>query len=361
MIVENVNLSSNSYPIFIGEESFDFLLYKAQELKAESKRILCIADESVCLAQPDALQKISALMPVVQIPSGENSKSMAMFSELCSELTKFGMDRKSSIFAWGGGVTGDLAGFVSASYMRGIDFYQVPTTLLAMVDSSVGGKTAINIPEGKNLVGAFHQPKAVFMNTAFLKTLPQREFSAGMAELIKCAMINDAQFFSELESLKTPLNAEHEFLPRAIQKACAMKARIVSADEKETAKDGGRALLNLGHTFGHAIEKCAGFGQWLHGEAVAMGIVMCMIYSKKLGIFAESDFSKVKKLLESYNLPTSLNPKLDASKMLESMFHDKKTESGKLRLVLLNGIGKAFTQVGNPELVENTITEFLAS
>ena len=189
----------------------------------------------------------------------------------------------------------------------------------------------------------------------------EREFSAGMAELIKCAMINDAQFFSELESLENPLTAEHEFLPRAIQKACAMKARIVSADEKETAKDGGRALLNLGHTFGHAIEKCAGFGQWLHGEAVAMGIVMCMIYSKKLGIFAESDFFKVKKLLESYNLPTSLNPKLDASKMLESMFHDKKTESGKLRLVLLNGIGKAFTQVGNPELAENTITEFLAS
>ncbi len=358
MITENVNLAGRSYPIFIGDNAFGFMACQMRDT-AKSRRLVCVADSAVCAAYPDRVRELSQLMPIIEIPAGEKSKSVEMFGQLCSKLAALGIDRKSALLAMGGGVIGDLAGFVAAAYMRGIDFYQIPTTLLAMVDSSVGGKTAVNIPEGKNLVGAFHQPKGVFMDTEFLGTLPKREFAAGMAELIKCSLINDAEFFGELESLETPLCAGHPFLSKALAKACAMKARVVSADECETASSGGRALLNLGHTFGHAVEKCAGYGNVLHGEAVSQGIVMCMMYSRRLGLISDAEIGRVESLLEKNSLPIRPSCPLDAAAMLDSMFHDKKTRSGQLRLVLLRGIGKAFEQDGDPDLARKTIDEFI--
>jgi 3-dehydroquinate synthase len=246
-------------------------------------------------------------------------------------------------------VVGDLAGFAAATYQRGIPFIQVPTTLLAQVDSSVGGKTGINHPRGKNMVGAFWQPRLVLADTDTLQTLPDRELSAGLAEVIKYGLIRDLPFLTWLESnLDALLVRDGGALAYAIERSCANKAEVVAADERETAKDGGRALLNLGHTFGHAIETGVGYGEWLHGEAVAAGMVMAAELSRRLGWLTAADLDRVVRLLDRAGLPVR-GPRLGADRYLDLMGHDKKVLAGQLRLVLLRRLGEAMTFADAPK------------
>jgi len=256
--------------------------------------------------------------------------------------------RDGAVFALGGGVVGDLAGFAAASYQRGVDFYQLPTTLLAMVDSSVGGKTGINLSAGKNLVGNFHQPTAVFADTDLLGTLPPREFAAGMAEVIKHGIIADADLFGLLEQ-NSPLAWNHPLLPRVIRRCVEIKAAVVAGDERETSAQGGRALLNLGHTFGHAIEATAGYGAYLHGEAVAIGLVMAARLSAELKHCTAAQAEQVEAVLKSHALPTALRAPLKLDPMLAAMRRDKKVRGGKLRFVLQDGVGAASTADDVPE------------
>jgi 3-dehydroquinate synthase len=246
------------------------------------------------------------------------------------------------VVALGGGVVGDMAGFAAACYQRGVDFIQVPTTLLAQVDSSVGGKTGVNHPRGKNLIGAFHQPTFVLIDLATLETLPDRELSAGLAEVIKYGLLGDAEFFAWLEANMADLRRrETAALQHAVRRCCEMKAEIVAADEREA---GRRALLNLGHTFGHAIEAVTGYGEWLHGEAVAAGMLM----AARASSLDEAQLARIRKLLEAAGLPVS-PPPVGAARLREAMQLDKKVQHGRLRLVLLHAIGDAYVTADFPQ------------
>jgi 3-dehydroquinate synthase len=279
---------------------------------------------------------------------GETAKSAAELARVWDFLAANGVARDGAVFALGGGVVGDLAGFAAASYQRGVDFYQIPTTLLAMVDSSVGGKTGINLAAGKNLVGNFHQPTAVFADTDLLATLPPREFAAGMAEVIKHGIIADADLFGLLEQ-NSPLSWNHPLLPRVIRRCVEIKAAVVAGDERETSAQGGRALLNLGHTFGHAIEATAGYGTYLHGEAVAIGLVMAARLSAELKHCTAAQAEQVEATLKAHALPVALRAPLPLESMLAAMRRDKKVRGGKLRFVLQDGIGAASTADTVPE------------
>ena len=258
---------------------------------------------------------------------------------LTRELADFGATRDACVFALGGGVVGDLAGFAAACWMRGIDVVQLPTTLLAMVDSSVGGKTAVDLPQGKNLVGAFHQPRAVIADTATLTTLPERELRAGCAEVVKYGALGDATFFGWLEDHVGALLArDARALADAIAHCCEQKAAIVARDETE---QGERALLNFGHSFGHALETAGGYGALLHGEAVAIGMCLAARLSAQLGRASAADAERLANLLRRFDLPTALPAGSDAQRLLELMRLDKKNVSGRLRLVLWRGIGRA--------------------
>lgn len=353
----SVDLLDRSYDISIGSGVFANALELFASMKSGGAKFICVADSSVLKAHPKKAESLSRIAEIVPVDGGEASKCFEKLAELCSLFAQKNADRKTFFIAWGGGVVGDLTGFAAAVYMRGARFYQIPTTLLAMVDSSVGGKTGINIPEGKNLVGAFHQPQGVFADTDFLSTLPEREFAAGMAEVVKCAVLGDEDLFDELEKLREPLSPAHPYLPEAIRRSCELKAQIVSEDELESAANGGRALLNLGHTFGHAIEKTSGYGKYLHGEAVAIGTVMACELSARLG-FANCR-ARVEKLLEKFALPTRLAHSADVAAFMEAMSHDKKNSGGKLRFVLVRSIGDAFTQVVPASDAEKVVESFL--
>jgi 3-dehydroquinate synthase len=276
---------------------------------------------------------------VVELPDGEAFKNLEVLNRIFDELLRRRFDRRCTLLALGGGVVGDMTGFAAASYQRGVDFIQVPTTLLSQVDSSVGGKTGVNHPLGKNMIGAFHQPRCVVADTDTLNTLPDRELSAGLAEVIKYGLINDAPFFDWLERAMADLRARNpEALVRAIEQSCADKAAVVAADEREA---GQRALLNLGHTFGHAIETGMGYGAWLHGEAVGTGMCMAADLSARLGWLSAADRQRVDRLVEAAGLPVRPPPELGAERFLELMAVDKKVLDGQLRLVLLRGIGAA--------------------
>lgn len=336
----NVNLGEKSYTIEIAENAFSNAVSKAAQLAALGKKNVFITDENVKASHSEKLEQISKFGSLIVLPAGETTKSFANFEMICEKLADLRLNRKSALFAIGGGVVGDITGFAAASYMRGIDFYQVPTTLLSMVDSSVGGKTGINLKAGKNLVGAFHQPKAVYIDTSFLDTLPKREIAAGMAEVIKYALICDAEFFDIL-------NGGNVLECRAktaatIKRCCAIKADVVSKDEFENSPENGRALLNLGHTFGHAIENCAGYGVYLHGEAVGIGLLMAAKLSEKLGL-AKDISQKTRVLLEKYAIPVKIDKSLSSAKLVDAMHKDKKSHGAKLRFVLMRGIGKSFT------------------
>ena len=272
----------------------------------------------------------------IMIPDGEAHKTLATWTHVHDSLLAARLDRKSAVLALGGGVVGDVAGFAAATYQRGIAFIQVPTTLLSQVDSSVGGKTGVNHPLGKNMIGAFYQPKLVVIDTATLATLPERELRAGLAEVIKYGLIRDQDFFAWLErNMQALLARDPEALAHAIEVSCRHKAEVVANDETE---QGERALLNLGHTFGHAIEAGLGYGTWLHGEAVAAGTVLAARLSARLGWLNESDVERIVNLFAAAGLPTQ-GPSLGADRYLELMSHDKKVVSGKSRLILLRAIG----------------------
>ncbi len=349
-----VELAERAYPIYFNQAQ-EALKKQLSALRKGNRCIRVISDARVLDAHPYYLQKAGFTNnEILTFPAGEPTKSIQHYAEALSHLAQAKAGRDCTLFAFGGGVIGDLSGFVAASYLRGIDFYQIPTTLLAMVDSSVGGKTGINIPEGKNLVGAFWQPQAVFIDTSLLETLPPREFAAGMAEVIKYGMLADEALFTRLESIEV-LNAKSSELSQIIRRCCAIKAEIVSADEKETATQGGRALLNLGHTFAHAIENVAGYGEYLHGEAVAIGLYLATILSVEIGQIQTSNNDRIASILMANMLPTSLVKPLKIKNLIDAMERDKKNRSGKLRFVTMKNVGKAVTT----EDIEYTLVEDL--
>jgi 3-dehydroquinate synthase len=297
----------------------------------------------------DALQaqRTDARVIVSCIPAGESAKTLERFSELLRELADFGATRDACIVALGGGVVGDLAGFVAACWMRGIDCLQVPTTLLAMVDSAVGGKTAVDLPQGKNLVGAFHPPRAVFADTSTLRTLPDRELRAGLAEVVKYGAIRDAGFLDWLEQhVDALLLRDGDALADAIARSCAHKADIVARDPFER---GERALLNFGHTFAHAIEAEQGYGGFNHGEAVAVGMVCAARLSARLDMATDADAERLAALLQRFGLPTALPPGLASDALLARMRLDKKATAGTLRFILWHGPGAADIIEGVPD------------
>ena len=340
-----VSLDERSYPILIGPGLLRCADLIVQRLPAP--QVMVISNETVAplylAALTNSLSVAGAHSKTIVLPDGEAFKNTKTLSRIYDALLQQRCDRATTIVALGGGVIGDLAGFAAATYQRGVPFIQVPTTLLSQVDSSVGGKTGINHPLGKNMIGAFWQPKLVLADTDTLKTLPKRELSAGLAEIIKYGLIRDLPFFEWLETnIDQLLSREPQALAYAIERSCANKAEVVAGDERETAKEGGRALLNLGHTFAHAIETGLGYGEWLHGEAVGAGMVMAGELSRRLGWLKESDMKRIHTLISRAGLPTA-GPKLGATRYLELMGHDKKVIAGRLRLVLLKKIGEAVT------------------
>jgi 3-dehydroquinate synthase len=348
-----VQLAERSYPIHFSDVA-ERLKADISNLRASGRSVRVISDALVLKAHPEYLTQVGFEDgEILSLPAGEATKSIEFFSQALSHLAGAASNRDCALFAFGGGVIGDLAGYVAASYLRGIDFYQIPSTLLSMVDSSVGGKTGINLPEGKNLVGAFWQPKAVYIDTALLQTLSPREFAAGMAEVIKYGMLADLELFNDLVALKG-LNANSPELSAIVRRCCAIKAQIVADDEKETAASGGRALLNLGHSFAHAIESAAGYGQYLHGEAVAIGLGMATRLSAAIGQIPDSDIVQVEELIEKFELPIRLNHALKISDLMAVMQLDKKNRGGQLRFVTITCLG---TTVTTDDVDSNTIEE----
>lgn len=341
-----VNLGERSYPILLGEDLSADVRASCALLTGAGKRLVVITDGNVSKVQAAVLEGMFGRAPRFVVPPGEESKSIPELARALDFLSSQGLDRSGSVFAVGGGVVGDLAGFAAASYLRGVDYYQVPTTLLSMVDSSVGGKTGVNLKSGKNLVGAFHQPRGVFISTGVLATLPAREFAAGMAEVIKTALIGDGPLFAELE--RAGLVTGDSRLARVIRSCCALKARVVEADERELAREGGRALLNLGHTFAHAIEQVTGYGPYLHGEAVAVGLCAAARLSRALGMIPEADVRRVDTAVSAHALPTRLRAPLRLDGLMAAMARDKKVRAGALRFVVLKSLGEAVVRTDVP-------------
>lgn len=343
-----VALDDRSYPIHIGPGLICRAELIAARLPQSKVAIVTNATLAPIYLPPlsEALRQHGIAAVTIVLPDGEAFKNWETLNQIFDSLLTNRCERKTTIVALGGGVIGDLAGFAAAVYQRGLPFVQIPTTLLAQVDSAVGGKTAINHPLGKNMIGAFHQPLAVVSDTDTLKTLPERELAAGLAEVIKYGLICDPEFFGWLEiNIDKLVGRDPQALAYAIERSCRNKAEIVAQDERET---GVRALLNLGHTFGHAIETGMGFGTWLHGEAVAAGTVLAAILSQRMGLIARHDVERIVDILARANLPTSA-PELGTERYMELMGHDKKVEGGKMRFILLRGIGDAFIADRVPE------------
>jgi len=333
-----IELGTRSYPIFIGEGLIAQPELFARVLRAPA--VLVVTDETVSGLHLQRLRQGLRDLRVhtLCLPQGEQHKTLASVERVFEALAAAGVNRDGAVVAFGGGVVGDTAGFAAACYQRGIDYLQVPTTLLAQVDSSVGGKTGVNLPAGKNLIGAFHQPCAVVSDTSTLRTLPPRELRAGLAEVIKYGLIADAPFLDWLEEHLEPLLAgEGAALTQAIARSCEIKAQIVARDERE---QGERALLNFGHTFGHAIEAATGFGTWLHGEAVALGMLIAASLSQRLGTIPETEVGRIRSMLVRGGLPIEA-PRIGAGRALQLMQLDKKVQAGRIRLVLLEAIGRA--------------------
>jgi len=356
MISVRVELGERSYPIHIGggllERPELVLPHLAQ------RRVAIVTSPAVGALYLERLAAWLASCDVsvlrVVVPDGETHKNWETLSHIFEQLLTHRCERKTALIALGGGVIGDLTGFAAASYLRGVPFIQAPTTLLAQVDSSVGGKTGINHPLGKNMIGAFYQPRLVLADTSALDTLPDRELSAGLAEVIKYGLIRDAAFFAWLEAnIGRLVEREPGALAHAVRRSCELKAEIVGADEREA---GVRALLNLGHTFGHAIEAGLGFGTWLHGEAVAAGCVLAARLSQRMGLVGDADVARIVSLFEKAKLPTE-PPDLGVARYLDLMGLDKKVEQGRLRLVLLERIGSAYLTSEFPQDALESVLE----
>jgi 3-dehydroquinate synthase len=352
-----VSLAERSYPIYIGEGLIERgELYNSH---IRGKQVLIVTNDVVAPLYLERVQ--NSLKPFqvdsVIIPDGESYKSMDSMMTVFDKLLGGRYSRNATIIALGGGVIGDLAGFSAACYQRGVPFIQIPTTLLAQVDSSVGGKTAVNHPQGKNMIGAFYQPQCVIADTGALATLPERELSAGLAEVIKYGLIRDIEFFHWLEAnLEKLMARDPEALAYAIEQSCRNKAEVVAADERES---GERATLNLGHTFGHAIEAGSGYGVYLHGEAVAIGMCQAADLSRRLGWLNDVDVERIVGILKRAKLPVRPPALLDAEKFLDYMAVDKKNMDGMIRLILLKRIGKATLPLGvNAGELRATLTQY---
>jgi len=313
------------------------------------RRVLIATNETIAPLYLDRLRATLAQYEVddIVLPDGESHKTLATAETVYTRLLEMKHNRATTLVALGGGVVGDTTGFVAATYQRGVDYIQVPTTLLAQVDSSVGGKTAVNHPQGKNMIGAFYQPRGVIIDTETLKTLPARELSAGLAEVIKHGALADRAYFDSVDRSLAALRAgESQALAAAIHRSCEIKAGVVAADERE---QGERVLLNLGHTFGHAIETAMGYGTWLHGEAVGTGLVMAADLSMRCGHLSASDAKCVKDLVARAGLPIAPPPALGASEFHRLMLLDKKVSDDGLRLILMRDIGDAVVTAGVPD------------
>ncbi len=340
MTTFEVQLGERSYPVYIGTGLLAHSRYLEQHIHGSS--IFIISNEKVAPLYLDAVrQHLGAYRCAhLTLPDGESSKSLDTMNRVYSTLLENRCDRDTTLLALGGGVIGDITGFAAATYLRGVAFIQIPTTLLAQVDSSVGGKTGVNHALGKNMIGAFYQPKCVIADLDTLNTLDDRELSAGIAEIIKYGLIRDAEFFDWLElNIDRLLTRDPKVLGFAVHRSCRNKAEVVAADELE--KSGMRALLNYGHTFGHAIETATGYGSWLHGEAVACGMLMAARLSINLGWLAEEAGVRLERLLHKAGLPTCPPDTIHADQLLEHMAVDKKTRAGTLHLILLRAIGQA--------------------
>ena len=335
----NIQFDERSYPIYIGEGLISNYELISQHILG--KKVAIITNETVAdIYLKTLMETVSPHKELISIilPDGESYKSKDSLDSIYTQLLQNKADREITLIALGGGVIGDITGFAAATYMRGVNFIQIPTTLLSQVDSSVGGKTGINHPLGKNMIGAFYQPKCVISDMDVLKTLPSRELSAGLAEVIKYGLIRDNKFFEWLEShIQYLMEMNPKYLIEAVQRSCENKAAVVEADEFES---GIRAILNLGHTFGHAIEVAQGYGNWLHGEAVGAGMVMAAKLSQSMGWLADKDVGRIVALIKKAGLPTE-PPKISVKKYMELMMLDKKTKDGQINLVLQKSIGDA--------------------
>ena len=355
MITLEVDLGARSYPIHIGTG----LLDNAELLRphVRGQHAVIVTNETVgplYAARVEAsLKSLGKIVRTVTLPDGEAFKQWETLNLIFDALLQAGADRKTTLVALGGGVVGDMTGFAAACYMRGVPFIQVPTTLLSQVDSSVGGKTGINHPLGKNMIGAFHQPNAVIADIDTLRTLPPRELAAGMAEVIKHGAIADAGYFAWIErNIKALNDCDPELMAVAVQRSCEIKAGVVAQDERE---GGLRAILNFGHTFGHAIETATGFGPWLHGEAVAAGMVMASELSVRAGLLEAADARRIRALIARAGLPVH-GPQLRREQWHELMTVDKKAAGGRVRFVLLEGMGRAILKSGvQSSLVDEAI------
>jgi 3-dehydroquinate synthase len=353
----HVDLASRSYPIYIGTDLLEQKALFEPHLKS-STTVFIVSNTTVAplyaKTLTNTLTQLGKTVRLLELPDGESFKDWQHLQLIFDELLAHGADRQSMIVALGGGVVGDMAGFGAASFMRGIRFIQVPTTLLAQVDSSVGGKTGINHPLGKNMIGAFHQPVAVIADLNTLRTLPARELSAGLAEIVKHGAIADADFLDWIEANTSALLAcDTNAMAHAVLRSCEIKSAVVSADERES---GIRATLNFGHTFGHAIESGLGYGEWLHGEAVGCGMVMAADLSARLGHISQVDAQRLKQIIESMHLPI-VPPKLGIERFMELMQVDKKTEAGQIRYITLESVGVARIQ----QVPETTVIETLVA
>ncbi|WP_375176760.1 3-dehydroquinate synthase [Marinobacter mobilis] len=354
-----VDLGERSYPILIGPS-----LLGQQDLTpfVAGEQVMIVSNETVA---PLYMEAAKACFPgktvdTVVLPDGEQYKNWQTLNLIFDALLERRHSRKTTLVALGGGVVGDMTGFAAASYQRGVPFIQIPTTLLSQVDSSVGGKTGINHPLGKNMVGAFHQPEVVLIDTATLNTLPEREVSAGLAEVIKYGLIRDVEFLAWLEAnIERLIGLEADALAEAIYRSCACKADVVAQDERE---GGLRAILNLGHTFGHAIETFAGYGSWLHGEAVGAGMLMAADLSVRLGMLSGDDQSRAREVILKARLPETVPAGMKPDDFLRLMAVDKKNVDGALRLVLLTGLGDAvIVSDASTQSLRETLNKFCCS
>lgn len=351
-----VELGERRYTIAIGRG----LIARADPLAeaAPARQIMVVTNATVAPLYLATLRSALGDRDVIHValPDGEQEKRLESMLPIVDEMLVNGFDRDCLVIALGGGVVGDLAGFVAASYQRGVGYVQIPTTLLAMVDSSVGGKTGVNHPRGKNMIGAFHQPQAVIADLSVLDTLPDRELRAGMAEVIKTALLGDAEFLDWLEAnIDSALQRDPEALATIVERCCQNKAAIVVADEREA---GERALLNLGHTFGHAIEAARGYGDWLHGEAIAAGMCMAARLSTRLSWISQADYERVVAIIARAGLPTHPPADITPERWREFMARDKKNRDGQRRLVLLRALGQAaLTADYDPNALDEILAE----
>lgn len=354
----NVDLGDRSYPIHIGN-----CLASAELLTStiDNREVVIVTNETIAPLYLSTLEDIfkssGRVVHAVILPDGEKYKTLDTVNQIFTELLEQNISRKCALLALGGGVIGDMTGYAAASYQRGVDFYQFPTTLLSQVDSSVGGKTGVNHPLGKNMIGAFKQPKAVFIDPKTLTTLPKTEFVAGFAEVIKHGLIHDTEYLAFLENeLVSILALEESAISRVISRSCEIKSSVVSKDETE---QGVRAILNLGHTFGHAIETTMGYGNWLHGEAVGAGMVMAADLSQRLGHLSDADVARATLLIEQSGLPVKVPSSMTPEQFMTAMARDKKVDAGNMKFILLKNLGDGYVASDVPiDKLEQTLQHF---